>query len=61
MAANNVVATDVAVGGLEIDLLIQTAPPSDIDSYIHRSGLTGRAGREGTCICLYKRQQVLIN
>ena len=55
------VATDVAARGLdipEIDLVIQTAPPSDIDSYIHRSGRTGRAGREGTCICLYKPQQV---
>ena len=55
------VATDVAARGLdipEIDLVIQTAPPSDIDSYIHRSGRTGRAGRTGTCICLYKPQQV---
>ena len=55
------VATDVAARGLdipEIDLVIQTAPPSDIDSYIHRSGRTGRAGRSGTCVCLYKPQQV---
>lgn len=54
------VATDVAARGLdipEIDLVIQTAPPSDIDSYIHRSGRTGRAGRAGVCICLYKPNQ----
>lgn len=54
------VATDVAARGLdipEIDLVIQTAPPSDIDSYIHRSGRTGRAGKSGVCICLYKPQQ----
>ena len=42
----------------EIDLVIQTAPPKDIDSYIHRSGRTGRAGKHGACICLYKSNQV---
>merc|ERR1712183_272631 len=55
------VATDVAARGLdipEIDLVIQTAPPKDIDSYIHRSGRTGRAGKHGACICLYKSNQV---
>lgn len=54
------VATDVAARGLdipEIDLVIQTAPPKDIDSYIHRSGRTGRAGKHGACICLYKSNQ----
>jgi len=53
------VGTDVAARGLdipEVDLVIQTEPPSDIDSYIHRSGRTGRAGRSGICICLYKPQ-----
>ena len=29
----------------------------DADSYIHRSGRTGRAGRQGTCICFYKHQE----
>ncbi|CBY16445.1 unnamed protein product, partial [Oikopleura dioica] len=54
------VCTDVAARGLdvpEVDLVIQTEPPSDIDSYIHRSGRTGRAGRSGVCICLYKPKQ----
>jgi len=29
----------------------------DTDSYIHRSGRTGRAGRQGTCVCFYKHQE----
>nr|XP_039269918.1 nucleolar RNA helicase 2-like isoform X1 [Styela clava] len=51
------VATNVAARGLdipEVDLVIQINPPKDIESYIHRSGRTGRAGRLGTCICFYK-------
>nr|XP_002130533.1 nucleolar RNA helicase 2 [Ciona intestinalis] len=58
------VATNVAARGLdipEIDLVIQTSPPSDIDSYIHRSGRTGRAGRTGVCVCFYKpREDMMI-
>jgi superfamily II DNA/RNA helicase len=45
------VATDVAARGLDIanvDLVLQTSPPMDFDTYVHRSGRTGRAGREGT-------------
>ena len=52
------VATDVAARGLDIpsvDLVIQSEPPKDIDSYIHRAGRTARAGRSGTCITLYTR------
>ena len=41
----------------EVDLVIQTEPPKDVDSYIHRSGRTGRAGRTGVSICFYKSQQ----
>lgn len=55
------VATDVAARGLdipEIDLVIQTEPPADVDSYIHRSGRTGRAGNKGVAICFYKPEQL---
>lgn len=50
------IATDVAARGLDIpmvDLVIQCAPPSDIDSFIHRAGRTGRAGRKGVCLLLH--------
>jgi hypothetical protein len=52
------VATDVAARGLDIpmvDLVIQSEPPKEVDSYIHRSGRTARAGRSGTCITLYTK------
>ncbi|KAF7247206.1 Nucleolar RNA helicase 2 [Varanus komodoensis] len=54
------VATNVAARGLdipEVDLVIQSSPPKDVDSYIHRSGRTGRAGRNGICICFYQRKE----
>ena len=47
------IATNVAARGLDIpkvDLIIQLTPPNEIDSYIHRSGRTGRAGKNGVCI-----------
>ena len=50
------VATDVAARGLDIagvDLVVHTGPPSDHDTYVHRSGRTGRAGRKGTSILLF--------
>lgn len=50
------VATDVAARGLDIagvDLVLHTAPPSSPDDYVHRSGRTGRAGRNGTSILFF--------
>ena len=45
------VATDVAARGLDIQgvtQIIHMEPPGDPDSYVHRSGRTGRAGKKGT-------------
>lgn len=45
------VATDVAARGLDIQgvtQIIHVEPPMDPDSYVHRSGRTGRAGNKGT-------------
>jgi len=57
------VATDVAARGLDIkgvDLVINNGPPAgnlsrraDSESYVHRSGRTGRAGRKGNCITIF--------
>jgi ATP-dependent RNA helicase DDX21 len=50
------VATDVAARGLDIeavDLVIHYALPMDSETYLHRSGRTGRAGRPGTAIMMY--------
>jgi ATP-dependent RNA helicase DeaD len=49
------VATDVAARGLDVENLthiINYNLPEDLDSYTHRSGRTGRAGRFGTSIIL---------
>ncbi|MCF0202532.1 MAG: DEAD/DEAH box helicase, partial [Bacteroidaceae bacterium] len=49
------VATDVAARGLDVDELthvINYGLPDDIESYTHRSGRTGRAGRKGTSIAI---------
>uniref|UniRef100_F7FNL3 RNA helicase n=1 Tax=Ornithorhynchus anatinus TaxID=9258 RepID=F7FNL3_ORNAN len=54
------VATNVAARGLdipEVDLVIQSSPPKDVESYIHRSGRTGRAGRTGICICFFQPRE----
>ena len=49
------VATDVAARGLDVDDLthvINFGLPDDIESYTHRSGRTGRAGKKGTSISI---------
>lgn len=48
-----VVATEVAARGLDVERIgcvINYDIPYDVESYIHRIGRTGRAGREGTSL-----------
>jgi len=59
-AFNVLVATDVAARGIDIkdvDLVIQFDPPRDVDTYVHRSGRTGRAGRKGVSVLMFNPQQ----
>ena len=59
-AFNVLVATDVAARGIDIkdvDLVIQFEPPRDPDTYVHRSGRTGRAGQTGTSVLLFDPRQ----
>src|SRR5580700_385399 len=45
------VATDVAARGIDVQdiaRVIHAEAPTDPDSYTHRSGRTGRAGKKGT-------------
>ena len=47
------IATDVAARGLDIDditYVINYDMPEDVDTYVHRIGRTGRAGKEGTAV-----------
>ena len=56
------VATDVAARGIDmvVELVVMNKPPvgrmsgrPDVETYVHRSGRTGRAGRSGVCVTLY--------
>jgi ATP-dependent RNA helicase DDX21 len=54
------ITTNVCARGVdipEVDLVINAEPPQDVESYIHRSGRTGRAGRSGSCVTFFKQQQ----
>ncbi len=58
------VATDIAARGLDVNNLthvIHYELPDDIESYNHRSGRTGRAGRRGTsCAIVNMREKYKI-
>ncbi|KAI7982000.1 hypothetical protein LOK49_Contig3G00026, partial [Camellia lanceoleosa] len=54
------VATDVAARGLDIpnvDLIIHYELPNDPETFVHCSGRTGRAGKEGTAILMFASSQ----
>ena len=47
------VATDVAARGIDVDDIthvINYQLPDEIETYTHRSGRTGRAGKEGSAL-----------
>ncbi len=55
-----VVATDVAARGLDVNRIshvINYDVPYDNESYVHRIGRTGRAGREGSAIILVTQKE----
>jgi ATP-dependent RNA helicase RhlE len=54
------VATDVAARGLDVDGIshvIHYDAPADRESYVHRAGRTGRAGRRGSSITFVMAEQ----
>jgi len=54
-ALHALVATDVAARGIDVQdiaRVIHAEPPDDADTYTHRSGRTGRAGKKGTSAML---------
>ncbi len=54
------VATDVAARGLDVDDLthvINYGLPDDTESYTHRSGRTGRAGKTGTSVAIINMKE----
>lgn len=56
-----VVATDVAARGIDVkDLthVINYSCPDDQESYLHRSGRTGRAGRDGIAITFINKHEM---
>jgi superfamily II DNA/RNA helicase len=59
-AARAVVATDVAARGIHVDdvpLVVHFDHAGDAKSYLHRSGRTARAGREGCVVTLTTPRQ----
>ena len=58
---NILVATDVAARGLDVDRIshvLNFDAPFDLESYTHRIGRTGRAGREGDAIIFVTGKEV---
>ena len=54
------IATDVAARGLDVDDLthvINYGLPDDTESYTHRSGRTGRAGKTGTSVAIINMRE----
>ena len=57
------VCTDLGSRGLDfphVNYVIQYDFPKTVSDYIHRAGRTGRAGREGTVMSLYRKSDMTI-
>jgi ATP-dependent RNA helicase DeaD len=59
------VATDVAARGIDVEhmpLVVHLGIPTQLESYIHRSGRTGRAGDKGASLALvnFKESRILL-
>jgi superfamily II DNA/RNA helicase len=57
---DTLVATDVAARGIDVERIshvINFDPPADSETYVHRIGRTGRAGRQGIGITLLSPEQ----
>ncbi len=57
---DTLVATDVAARGIDVERIshvINFDPPQDSETYVHRIGRTGRAGRKGVGITLLTPDQ----
>ena len=53
-----IVASDIAARGIDIEgvsHVVSLGFPKELDFYIHRSGRTGRAGKDGICYALYQK------
>ncbi|WP_210507595.1 DEAD/DEAH box helicase [Naasia sp. SYSU D00057] len=54
------VATDVAARGVhvdDVDLVVHVDPPTEHKAYLHRSGRTARAGKEGSVVTVVLPEQ----
>jgi superfamily II DNA/RNA helicase len=58
------IATDVAARGIHVDgvaSVIHYDPPEDHKAYVHRSGRTARAGRDGVVVSLVQPDQTKVH
>ena len=57
---NSLVCTDVAARGIDIDdvgIVVHYVPPLEVKTYLHRSGRTARAGKDGWAVTLAEYNQ----